>query len=208
MKHFSMLAVGIAAVAITAACSRGGAEQRQPGEWESVVTLKSMEIPGAPPQMAEMMRGRLGQSQTGRECLTPEKARDPLGDMRRMLSQGSGQACTFGPGRARRHLYRDDDAGDDDGQCAGRRRRADPRRDRHADVHRGARPPDRRLYEPGAGDTDADADAAHDGQRPLGQQGGFAATFRGAGDGHGRRAPHVVHCLCLGKATNGQGNES
>ena len=95
MKHVSMLAVGIAAIAITAACSRGGPEQRQAGEWESVVTLKSMEIPGAPPQMAEMMRGRLGQSQTGRECVTPEKARDPLGDMRRMLSQGSAQACTF-----------------------------------------------------------------------------------------------------------------
>lgn len=94
MKHFSMLAAGIAVVAITAACSRG-ADQRQPGEWETAVTLKSMEIPGAPQQMAEMMRGRVGQTQTGRECLTPEKARDPMGDMRRMLSQGSGQNCNF-----------------------------------------------------------------------------------------------------------------
>lgn len=89
-----MLAAGIAAIAITAACSKG-ADQRQPGEWESVVTLKSMELPGAPPQMAEMMRGRVGQSQTGRECLTPEKARDPMGDMRRMLEQGNGQNCNF-----------------------------------------------------------------------------------------------------------------
>ena len=95
MKQFSMLAVGIAAVAITAACLRGGTDQRQPGEWESVVTLKSVEIPGAPPQMAAMMSGRIGQSQTGRECLTPETARDPLGEMRRMLTQGNGQACTF-----------------------------------------------------------------------------------------------------------------
>lgn len=94
MRHVSMLAAGIAAIAITAACSKGP-DQRQPGEWETAVTLKSMEIPGAPPQMAEMMRARAGQSQTGRECLTPEKARDPLGDMRRMLQQSGGQACNF-----------------------------------------------------------------------------------------------------------------
>ena len=94
MKHASMLAVGIAAIAITAACSKGP-DHQQPGEWETIATLKSAEMPGAPPQVAEMMRARVGQSQTQRECLTPERARDPLGEMRRMLAQSGGQGCNF-----------------------------------------------------------------------------------------------------------------
>ena len=94
MRHFSLFAAGIAAIAMTAACSRGP-DQRQPGEWETAVTLKSVEIPGAPQQYVDLMRSRGSTPQTGRECLTPEKARDPLGEMRRMLSQGEGRACNF-----------------------------------------------------------------------------------------------------------------
>jgi hypothetical protein len=93
MRHF-MLAAGIAAIAMTAACSKGP-DHQQPGEWETATTIKSVEMPGAPPQVAEMMRSRVGQSQTQRECLTPQRANDPLGEMRRMLSQSGGQGCTF-----------------------------------------------------------------------------------------------------------------
>jgi hypothetical protein len=94
MKHFSLLAAGIAAIAVTAACSRGP-DHQQPGEWETITTIKSVEAPGAPPQVAEMARARIGQAQTARACLTPERANDPLGEMRRMLAQSGGQGCTF-----------------------------------------------------------------------------------------------------------------
>ena len=94
MRNFSLLAAGIAAIAVTAACSKGP-DHQQPGEWETVTTIKSVETPGAPPQVAEMARARVGQAQTNRECLTQERANDPLGDMRRMLSQNGGQGCTF-----------------------------------------------------------------------------------------------------------------
>lgn len=93
MKHVSLLAAGIAAVALTAACSRG-ADRQQPGEWETIQTIKSVEAPGAP-QMAEMARARIGQSQTQRQCLTEEGTRDPVGEMRRMLAQNGGSNCTF-----------------------------------------------------------------------------------------------------------------
>ncbi len=93
MKYLSLLAIGIAAIAITA-CSRGP-DQRQPGEWETQITLKTVEIPGAPQQMIEAMRARGATGQTGRECLTAERARDPLAEMRRMLTQGEGARCNF-----------------------------------------------------------------------------------------------------------------
>jgi len=49
--------------------------QVQPGQWETVVTVKSVEVPGAPPQMAEMMRQRMGGAPArSRYCLTPAQA--------------------------------------------------------------------------------------------------------------------------------------
>jgi hypothetical protein len=94
MRHFSMIAAGIAAIAITAACSKGPA-QRQPGEWETVTTIKSIDIPGAPPQVLAQVRAQVGQGTTQRECLTAEQARDPMAQMNRMLSQGNAGNCNF-----------------------------------------------------------------------------------------------------------------
>jgi hypothetical protein len=92
-----MLAAGIAAIAaiaITAGCSKGAA-QRQPGEWETVTTVKSIDIPGAPPQVLAQVRAQVGQATTQRECLTAEQARDPMAQMRRMMSQGNAGNCNF-----------------------------------------------------------------------------------------------------------------
>lgn len=45
--------------------------QVQPGQWESTVTVQSVDMPGAPPQVAAMMNGK-----TTRQtyCITPEQA--------------------------------------------------------------------------------------------------------------------------------------
>ena len=100
MKRSILLAVSVAAITIAAGCSKGGgggngATQRQPGQWESVTTIKSIDIPGAPPQVLQQVRAQVGQAQTQRECLTAEQARDPLAQMRRMLSQGNTGNCNF-----------------------------------------------------------------------------------------------------------------
>ncbi len=102
MKRSILLAVSIAAISVTAACNRGGggggdgSAQRQPGQWESVTTIKSIDIPGAPPEMQARIRSQVGQAQTQRECLTAEQARDPMAQMRRMLSQGNNTGnCNF-----------------------------------------------------------------------------------------------------------------
>ena len=101
MKRSILLAASIAAIAITAGCNRGGpgggggATQRQAGQWESVTTIKSIDIPGAPPEVLQQVRAQVGQAQTQRECLTAEQARDPLAQMRRMLSQGNTGNCNF-----------------------------------------------------------------------------------------------------------------
>jgi hypothetical protein len=100
MKRSILLAVSVAAITIAAGCSKGGgggngASQRQPGQWESVTTIKSMDIPGAPPQVLPQVHAQVGQAETQRECLTAEQTRDPMAQMRRMLSQGNTGNCNF-----------------------------------------------------------------------------------------------------------------
>jgi hypothetical protein len=49
--------------------------QVKPGQWENTVTVKSMDMPGAPPQMAEMMKRSMGGgARTYSHCVTPEQA--------------------------------------------------------------------------------------------------------------------------------------
>lgn len=45
--------------------------QVQPGMWESTTTIHSIDMPGAPPQVAQMMRGKATKQ---RYCVTPEQA--------------------------------------------------------------------------------------------------------------------------------------
>jgi len=54
-----------------AAAAAAPAQQIQPGQWETVSTVKSVDMPGAPPQIAKMMNG-----QTTRitHCVTAEDA--------------------------------------------------------------------------------------------------------------------------------------
>lgn len=51
--------------------------QVTPGQWETVVTIKSMEMPGAPPQVAQMMKSRMAGGKPTRTsyCVTAEDAK-------------------------------------------------------------------------------------------------------------------------------------
>lgn len=53
---------------VTAAAAQA---QVRPGLWEASVTVQSIDIPGAPPQVARMMGGRTTRQSY---CLTPEQA--------------------------------------------------------------------------------------------------------------------------------------
>lgn len=50
--------------------------QVQPGQWEASTTVNSIDIPGAPPQVAQMMKGQMASG--GRTkmtyCITPQQA--------------------------------------------------------------------------------------------------------------------------------------
>ncbi len=50
--------------------------QVTPGQWETVVTIKSMEMPDAPPQVAQMMKSRMAGGKPTRTtyCVTAEQA--------------------------------------------------------------------------------------------------------------------------------------
>ena len=103
MKRLIVLAAGIAAITVTAACNRdggggagGGAAQRQPGQWESTAKVTAIQLTGAPPEIQARANSQVGQTRTGSECLTPEQARDPLAQMRRLMAQqGPTANCTF-----------------------------------------------------------------------------------------------------------------
>jgi hypothetical protein len=86
-----------------------GAQEIQPGQWEMVTQLTSMDIPGAPPQVVQQMRAQQGRTETDRTCITPEQARNPLRELRDTMSGPRGGSCrrledTFGGGVIRIRL--------------------------------------------------------------------------------------------------------
>ncbi|HEV7661164.1 MAG TPA: DUF3617 domain-containing protein [Allosphingosinicella sp.] len=66
----------------------------QPGQWEMVTQVTSVESPGASPEAQALLRGQVGQSETNQTCMTAELAHNPLRQMREMsLTQGPN--CRF-----------------------------------------------------------------------------------------------------------------
>jgi hypothetical protein len=66
MRRSNCFAFVLAAVLSTAAQA-----QVQPGQWEATVTVQSIDMPGAPPQVAAMMKGKTTRQSY---CITPEQA--------------------------------------------------------------------------------------------------------------------------------------
>jgi hypothetical protein len=93
MKRLILFAPAIALAGIAAGCSK--ADQLQPGQWEMGLQLKTLEMPGAPPEMVAQLRSAMSQSQPARSCLTAEEARNPLAQMREMVVQGQAANCRF-----------------------------------------------------------------------------------------------------------------
>ena len=74
-------------LALLAAAPAQAAPGIQPGEWEISVTVNSVDMPGAPAGVANMMRGR---TTTIHHCITPaDAARGPQDLMK------SDPSCTF-----------------------------------------------------------------------------------------------------------------
>jgi hypothetical protein len=67
----------------------------QPGLWEMAVQIRSLDVAGAPPEAQARIRSQVGRTQTNRNCITPEEARNPIGQMRDMVAQGRAASCQF-----------------------------------------------------------------------------------------------------------------
>lgn len=82
-----------APLALIAACSANN-DALQPGQWETVTKMTTVDAPGLPPAALAQMRAQLAnQVQTQSSCITPEQAANPAGTM---LNTGGGTpTCQF-----------------------------------------------------------------------------------------------------------------
>ncbi len=67
--------------------AHGQASGVQPGQWEIAVTVQSIDMPGAPPGIAQMMAGKTTKV---KHCITPEEASRGPQDMLK-----SNKSCSF-----------------------------------------------------------------------------------------------------------------
>lgn len=70
--------------------ARAGTVRPRPGQYRSKVELVDIDIPGAPPQAAEMMRSSV--ARTNEFCLTEDDVEEGF---RRLASQPQGENCSF-----------------------------------------------------------------------------------------------------------------
>lgn len=48
-----------------------------PGQWETMVEITDVSIPGMPPEMAAQMKQHMAEGHSDRSCVTPEEAKKP-----------------------------------------------------------------------------------------------------------------------------------
>ncbi|PEQ14479.1 hypothetical protein B2G71_02525 [Novosphingobium sp. PC22D] len=63
-----------------------------PGKWRSSTKITDISIPGMPPQVANMVKGRMGQSYSVDTCITPEQASRPPSEA---LGARKGSDCKY-----------------------------------------------------------------------------------------------------------------
>lgn len=68
-------------------------EKPEPGEYRQVMEIKSLEMPGMPPEAAEQMKGMMKASQEGTFCLTKADSDRGFKDM--FNDVGKGNQCTY-----------------------------------------------------------------------------------------------------------------
>jgi hypothetical protein len=88
------------ATAQSGAAAAAGNIQLNPGEWETTSEMQMAGLGNVPPEAAQAMKG-LSRKTTTRHCLTPERARNPGGEMFSGKQQEgcSKQGFTFAGGR-------------------------------------------------------------------------------------------------------------
>lgn len=94
-RKFSVLVVAMAGgVALPLAVSglSAAGSGMTPGKWRSSTKITDMSIPGLPPQVAQMMKGRMGQSYSVDTCITPEQASKPPSEA---LGARKGSDCKY-----------------------------------------------------------------------------------------------------------------
>ncbi|HVQ08815.1 MAG TPA: DUF3617 domain-containing protein [Allosphingosinicella sp.] len=65
----------------------------EPGQWELVTEMTSVEVAGAPEEILQQMRASMAeQRQTESQCITPEQARNPSANM---MGSGNPAGCEF-----------------------------------------------------------------------------------------------------------------
>ena len=62
-----------------------------PGKWQQVVTLVSIDAPGMPPEAKSMMQQAMEKAQVHEVCLTPDQAKSPKED----FFTGADQNCRY-----------------------------------------------------------------------------------------------------------------
>lgn len=62
------------------------------GKWTSTMTIEKFDIPGAPPELGQMMQGMIGQANTTESCVTEEMAKE--GWANRMDEFSGNDECT------------------------------------------------------------------------------------------------------------------
>src|SRR5688500_2237065 len=67
-------------VAEQVADARGSASFVRPGKWRSQVRIEEFELPGAPPEAKNAMRGMYERAMVSESCLTAEEAQRPKED--------------------------------------------------------------------------------------------------------------------------------
>jgi hypothetical protein len=83
--------------ALLFACSGGGgngagsAVALQAGQWETTMQFTSIEVPGVPEAQVAPMREMMSRPRTMSQCITPQQAANPMGNMMGQPQQG----CNF-----------------------------------------------------------------------------------------------------------------
>jgi hypothetical protein len=79
-------------IALAAACSRAP-DRIQPGRWDFEMVATELDAPGLPAEALQQARAALNQPQTQRECVTADKAANPLREFREQLTRSQGMTC-------------------------------------------------------------------------------------------------------------------
>lgn len=63
-----------------------------PGQWQMVMTINEMTMPGLPPEAAARMKGMMGRGRTFTQCVTPEEAKRPR---EKMFAGDANSKCKY-----------------------------------------------------------------------------------------------------------------